>query len=452
MAARHGRYLAYRLVRAYTLPRIAAAFRGAAAPLPRSGAFGGDGGSASAAPPAEGGGIGRDLEGAAAVAAADTEEDRRLEEVFVGSALNPSGVLHAELHAAAAHLRTSFGSILFTRLGPIPPPPFPSPPEMSPFPRLCRHEHSQSAEAFMTVCVSFHGAVLRDALGVAEPPPGVGSTPLDAFVSKPLGQLLFLGIGCYFFAYFFIATSIPTTFVATVAAMVTHALRGGGPDGAAAGRVARFGLLWNGCAIGGGSGGTMINGTAAAVFNPPALANGYFFVTSDGPAAADPVKWTVWASEIAAVDASGPWKLVGASGWWKFWSDRIPQVAYPTPMARGAVVAVDSRWVGPPCSLGPCDPVRGSDRMCPQVGLARLGLLDGSECLLGWRLSRERCFQVAGAVRRDRCDVTHLQRRSIGGLHNVVCGLLLARQHHLRHRHRNIRAAGSLQDLRPRLV
>ena len=43
------------------------------------------------------------------------EEDGRAVEVFVGAALNPSGVLHRELHAAAAHRRTAFGSLFFTR-------------------------------------------------------------------------------------------------------------------------------------------------------------------------------------------------------------------------------------------------------------------------------------------------------------------------------------------------
>ncbi len=126
-AARHGRYLAYRLVRAHTLQarmrRVLAFLPGAAPPSPRDAPDGDEhGGSVAAAPPADsscgehGGGSGHG-QGGGVVAAAGSEEDRRVLEVFVGSALNPSGVLHREMNTEAAHMLTAFGSLLFTRSG-----------------------------------------------------------------------------------------------------------------------------------------------------------------------------------------------------------------------------------------------------------------------------------------------------------------------------------------------
>ena len=88
------------------------------------------GGDASTAPPAEG-------SHASATAAADEtpgslgeeereagsggEEDRRLLEVFLGSALNPSGVLEAELYAVAAQWRPQAHGLRLAPLHQVPP-------------------------------------------------------------------------------------------------------------------------------------------------------------------------------------------------------------------------------------------------------------------------------------------------------------------------------------------
>jgi hypothetical protein len=174
-------------------------------------------------------------------------------------------------------------------------------------------------------------------------------------VSKPMGQLTFLAAAVAFVVATAIVAIRPTDFVAAEAGLVALALRGGGPGAAfaaEAGRVARFGLLRDGCEVGPGYGAgpgfavTMINGTAGAGFYPPVRANGYFFVTSDGPEAADPVQWAVWASETYSVNGSAPWRLVGASRWWKAWDAKYQHVAYRTPAARGAVVTVN-KWCPP---------------------------------------------------------------------------------------------------------
>jgi hypothetical protein len=182
--------------------------------------------------------------------------------------------------------------------------------------------------------------------------PVFGSTPLEAMVSKPVGQLTFLAIAVSLLIATAIYANRPTDFVAAEAGLVALALRGDGSGAtfsAEAGRVARFGLLHDGCEVGPGYGAgpgfavTMINGTAGAGFYPPVRANGYFFVTSDGSEAADPVQWAVWTSEIYSVNGSAPWSLVGASSWWKPWDGRFRNVTYPTPAARGALVTVN-KW------------------------------------------------------------------------------------------------------------
>ncbi len=118
--------------RIVALPRAAAAPR-QPLPAPPGPPDGGGSGSSAAAPPAEGGrnGAGDGNAGAAVEEeAAGVEDDWRLVEVFVSSALNPSGVLETELRAAAAHQRTAFGSLLFTRSRQLscllPPSPLPS--------------------------------------------------------------------------------------------------------------------------------------------------------------------------------------------------------------------------------------------------------------------------------------------------------------------------------------
>ena len=137
-------------------------------------------------------------------------------------------------------------------------------------------------------------------------------------------------------------------FTAAAAWFVPLGLRGGGaPAAAPGGAVAAFGLLRDGCPVGGAWAGPPANGTAAAYFASPERANGYYFVTAGGDAAADPVNWVVAAAPLPPVNGSAVWSLVGASGWWGVWNTPYPQHAYPTPTARGAVVAVDRRCARP---------------------------------------------------------------------------------------------------------
>jgi hypothetical protein len=152
--------------------------------------------------------------------------------------------------------------------------------------------------------------------------------------------MLFLALALYFFIVTVPPPTFPKDVVAAEAALVSYELRGDASS--AAGRVAHFGLLYNGCPAGRATE-VMFNGTALASYYPPVRANGYYFVTSDGPEAVDPVRWVVGVSQIPGANASSPWILVGASGWWKAWAGLFLQVAYPTPTERGAIVAVDGR-------------------------------------------------------------------------------------------------------------
>ncbi len=163
---------------------------------------------------------------------------------------------------------------------------------------------------------------------------------MEALVSKPGGQLLYLALALYCVVAAVLPLTIPKDVVAAEAALVAYALRDAASS--AAGRVAHFGLLYNGCPAGRATE-VMFNGTALASYYPPVRANGYYFVTSDGPEAMDPVRWVVGVSQIPGANASSPWIMVGASGWWKAWTGLYLQVAYPTPTERGAIVAVDGR-------------------------------------------------------------------------------------------------------------
>jgi hypothetical protein len=101
-------------------------------------------------------------------------------------------------------------------------------------------------------------------------------------------------------------------------------LRGGGPPSTATLAVA--GLLHDGCRLPSKVGTDLLwsNGTAVLGDWP---ANGYFFVTASGNAAADPVQWVVESS----ADNGSTWLPVGASVW-RLASegayDLFPQLAY----------------------------------------------------------------------------------------------------------------------------
>jgi hypothetical protein len=156
-------------------------------------------------------------------------------------------------------------------------------------------------------------------------------------VSKPLGQLLLLGVAG-FFIYLPYSRYAAVDFSGASAALVSLGRREGGPDG----RIADFGLLWDGCKVEGGIS-FLLNGTAVAYYPRSVRANGYFFVTSDGLAAEDPVKWVTSVSATVAANASAAWRLVGASGWSRVWGNPYLKVTYPTPTERGLNVAVDRR-------------------------------------------------------------------------------------------------------------
>lgn len=186
-------------------------------------------------------------------------------------------------------------------------------------------------------------------------------------MSTRIGQLLNLVGAANFIIMFFLNIQKPTAFVATSSALVASALRGGDP--AAAGRVTRFGLLRDGCKLASVFDGPMVNGTAVSYYYPPVLANGYYWVTSNESAALDPVRWSVWASPVLLLDASGPWTLVGASGGWKAWSGLFESFPYPTPFVRGITVNVDMRLALPSCTRHPPHTLTLS-RMRPRILLA----------------------------------------------------------------------------------
>ena len=117
-----------------------------------------------------------------------------------------------------------------------------------------------------------------------------------------------------------------------------------------AGNNITFGLLENGCPVNPALQMAGDQGQASAVYLPPnAVANGYFLEISDGPDAADPVRWVVEVSgsgpSQSTADGGDQWRAVGASGWYGPYpvGELFPQIAYPTPAQRGERVVVDCR-------------------------------------------------------------------------------------------------------------
>jgi hypothetical protein len=107
-------------------------------------------------------------------------------------------------------------------------------------------------------------------------------------------------------------------------------------------RLGGFGLLQNGCLLSPALPANLNNGIAVVNLDSAAQVNGYYLVTGTGPVVEDPVRWVMEVS--AAINASGAdeWTTLGASGWMN--SYLYPEAAYPTPIARGQLVAVDMRW------------------------------------------------------------------------------------------------------------
>ena len=156
--------------------------------------------------------------------------------------------------------------------------------------------------------------------GTAHYPAPFCSRPLAAAASKPLFQLLGLGLGPYLIA---VGVGYLSTvdFVANAVRFRAFQRRGGGGNisvveaavGAWDGGIESLGLLRDGCRI------TErvpvaadVSGGAVFFFRSLVSANGYYFSTvAGGPAAADPVAWAVDAS----VDNGTTWTEVGASGW-----------------------------------------------------------------------------------------------------------------------------------------
>ena len=175
------------------------------------------------------------------------------------------------------------------------------------------------------------------------------SRPLAASTGKRVFHAVYLIIAA-FFAYraylSYAGQQRNGAFLASAARFTALEARGGGP-GTAAG-VGGFGLLSDGCPVAGGRRPNATHGVVTVDFARPVQANGYYFVTSDGDPALDPVRWLVEVS--AGGGASESWTAVGA-GVWEMTSAGtafpFPGLAYPTPTARGQTVGVDQGYTWP---------------------------------------------------------------------------------------------------------
>lgn len=179
-----------------------------------------------------------------------------------------------------------------------------------------------------------------------------GSRPLANSYSKPAFKLFFFVVSIFFsFKMSQTLFRLPQSgsFHTEGIRLTVLANRGGGPANQSA--IASLGLLQDGCRLLAWSGPRpaalplrLHGGTFEVRFDCPQLANGYYFVTSEGPPAADPVAWLVESFDGAA------WRPMGASteiiwprGGHTVPRDLHPTVPYATPVGRGQVVAVDHR-------------------------------------------------------------------------------------------------------------
>ena len=140
-----------------------------------------------------------------------------------------------------------------------------------------------------------------------------GSQPLATAASKRTFQVVFFLVACFF--AFRAGSSIVGQmrngrFESSAVRFRVLETRGGG--GPAQARIGGFGLLDQGCAIAGASSGALQDGQATLAFGAPVGADGYYFVTSAGDAAGDPVRWVL---EAAPTAGNGSWEPVGAAVW-----------------------------------------------------------------------------------------------------------------------------------------
>jgi hypothetical protein len=178
-----------------------------------------------------------------------------------------------------------------------------------------------------------------------------GSRPLTVAASKTAFQVLFIllaGFFAYRAAASYEAEQRNGRFTASAVrfrALETRAGLAVGVGEIAPASIGSFGLLWSGCRVEGGRRTEAQDGLVTLAFDDPVQANGYYFVTSNGTAAMDPVRWVV-----EAAVGNGSWVSVGA-GVWAMTSAGVaypyPELAYPTPTARGETVWMDQRYSWP---------------------------------------------------------------------------------------------------------
>ena len=138
-------------------------------------------------------------------------------------------------------------------------------------------------------------------------------------------------------------------------------------------KIGGFGLLLDGCQMAGGRRSAMTDGQVTVAFDEPVQANGYYFVTSDGDMAADPVRWVV----EAAAAGNDSWVAVGA-GVWAMTSAGIPypypELSYPTPAARSEIVWMDQRYSWPQSLLVSVGGIEWAIGLLISVIMGRIGL------------------------------------------------------------------------------
>ena len=242
-----------------------------------------------------------------------------------------------------------------------------------------------------------------------------GSKPFSAAASKGLFQALQLLLATFFVYHGTEAVRQVQSggiFYAQQLRLLPLALRDPAlpPDVA---RVSGLGLLFDGCpvvgagtdAVGGNDGVTasvsgaalaVINGTVEITLAAPIAANGYFFVTAGDPPAADPMRWAVQAS----ADGGATWSDVGASAWRAgLGGVRVfyPQLAYPTPVTRGSVVAVDGRDSWPRVLVASVGGFEWVASLTLSVVAGRLGRVEASRRLMIAALVLDVAFLAAAA-------------------------------------------------------
>ena len=115
-------------------------------------------------------------------------------------------------------------------------------------------------------------------------------------------------------------------------------------------QLSDFGLLHNGCRVTTPAVTTMVNGSVTLRFEETVTADGYYLVTSDASAAADPVGWVVESAVerevVQGSDIMQEWRVVGASVWRFSYAGTAryyPHLPHDMPDARRMAIIVDHR-------------------------------------------------------------------------------------------------------------